>query len=441
MRVLHIGNIANNAYNNAKFLRRKGIDADALTYDYSHVMSQPEWEDAVFDGEVDEYYPDWSTVDIHGFRRLGWFHQVDVDQENRNHWAGRAKHFYGQFWLEWQLLRAKETARDTVRCLNLRWDFHRLVRHRQDPPAYRDIASLAPYVRYLDPFMKGYDIIQAYGLYEPKFVLLAAPGTPLVAFEHGTMRDFPFEEGSNGRWISLAYKKARRVIITNADSIMAARRMGLENIEFIPHPIDETKFRPQATPLAAELRNAYGCEFVVFSPSRHNWLLKGNDKVLRAFAEVLQRRKLNAVLLLCRWGQEIDRSRKLIEELGIALRVAWLPPLNKMKLVEFYNASDVVLDQFMLGAFGTTTPEAMACGKPVVLYFNEEVHKWCFPEMPPVLSAFTEPEIAARVMDLLKNDVERAAIGKRARTWVEKHHGWELVAERHIRLYREILDH
>ncbi len=62
VKILHIGNIANNAYNNAKFQRRVGIQADVLCYDYSHVMAQPEWEDAEFEEEVDEYYPDWTRV-------------------------------------------------------------------------------------------------------------------------------------------------------------------------------------------------------------------------------------------------------------------------------------------------------------------------------------------------------------------------------------------
>lgn len=439
MKVLHIGNIANNAYNNAKFLRRKGIEAEALTYDYSHVMSQPEWEDATFEGEVDEYYPDWTCVDLNGFQRPEWFHYVDFQNEHRNPFAWRRKYFRGQFWLEWKARQCKETVQMVARYAKWRWAYRRLVCHRRDPLRYRDLSWAWSTARYLRPFMKGYDLIQAYGLYEPKFALLGASNQPLVAFEHGTMRDFPFEDSSNGRWISLAYMKARKVIITNADSILSARKMGLNNVEFIPHPVDETKCRPQETPLTARLRNTHGCDHVLFCPSRQNWSLKGNDKLIRAFAEVVKSRKLNATLFLCQWGQEVDRSRELIKELGLGPRVVWLPPLNKTKLVDFYNAADVVLDQFTLGVFGTTTPEAMACGKPVVLHFNEEVHKWCFPEMPPVLSAFTEPEIAARVMDLLKNDVERAAIGKRARTWVEKHHGWELVAERHIRLYREIL--
>src|SRR5206468_8911521 len=78
MRVLHIGNIANNAYNNAKFLRRQGVDASVLVYDYTHVMGQPEWEDAVFEQPVDEYHPRWDEVNLNGFRRPEWFHQIQL---------------------------------------------------------------------------------------------------------------------------------------------------------------------------------------------------------------------------------------------------------------------------------------------------------------------------------------------------------------------------
>ena len=48
LRVLHIGNIANNAYNNARIQRQRGIDAYVLSFDYYHIMATPEWEDADF---------------------------------------------------------------------------------------------------------------------------------------------------------------------------------------------------------------------------------------------------------------------------------------------------------------------------------------------------------------------------------------------------------
>ena len=49
MRVLLIGNIANNAFWSARLLREAGVEADVLCYDDYWVMSSPEWEEADFD--------------------------------------------------------------------------------------------------------------------------------------------------------------------------------------------------------------------------------------------------------------------------------------------------------------------------------------------------------------------------------------------------------
>ena len=41
-RILHIGNIANNAYNNALILNSYGITSDVLCYDNYNIFSCPE---------------------------------------------------------------------------------------------------------------------------------------------------------------------------------------------------------------------------------------------------------------------------------------------------------------------------------------------------------------------------------------------------------------
>lgn len=75
-RVLHIGNIANNAYINAKIMRNLGIEADVLCPDYYHIMGCPEWEDAEFEGDIgDQNMPDWWSVNLKGFKRPSWFLQ------------------------------------------------------------------------------------------------------------------------------------------------------------------------------------------------------------------------------------------------------------------------------------------------------------------------------------------------------------------------------
>ena len=78
LRVLHIGNIANNAYNNALIQRQFGIEADVICYNYYHVMGCPEWEAASFDGRVDSTFPDWWATELGGWQRPDWFVQGPV---------------------------------------------------------------------------------------------------------------------------------------------------------------------------------------------------------------------------------------------------------------------------------------------------------------------------------------------------------------------------
>src|SRR5204863_4991724 len=71
MRSAHAGNIANNAYLIAKFLRRRGEDAHAFHFRAEFIMGHPEWEDADFELEVDPFDPpDWNAVRFtNGFQR------------------------------------------------------------------------------------------------------------------------------------------------------------------------------------------------------------------------------------------------------------------------------------------------------------------------------------------------------------------------------------
>ena len=75
-RILHVGNIANNAYQTAKMLNAAGADCDVLCADYYHTMGTPEWDDADFSGDVgDQNYPAWQEVELRGFERPKWFAQ------------------------------------------------------------------------------------------------------------------------------------------------------------------------------------------------------------------------------------------------------------------------------------------------------------------------------------------------------------------------------
>lgn len=428
MKILHVGNIANNAYNNAKFLRRKGVHSDVLCYGYTHVMGQPEWEDAEFEGQPDEFHPQWDQLDLGGFRRPSWFMQDELLPRIPK----RKKWFKGQFFLEHLLKKPMLIAKAWPTYLESR------ATNSRPRPRLIDVLKVFPNRRQFEKWYDGYDLIQAYAT-EPIHAWMFGQGRPYVAFEHGTMRHIPFEASGTGRLLTLAYRRAAKVIITNPDVIAAARRLGLNKFVFIPHPVDETKYCTRPTPVRSQLVNRYQTDLVFFAPSRHNWVLKGNDVLIRAFARFVKGSTRKPLLIVSEWGQEVAESQRLIQELGVGDRVVWTPPLNKMRLIEYYNAADLILDQFTIGTFGTVTPEAMACEKPVLLHFDRQVHEWCYAEMPPVISARTEDQIFRQLIELCADHARRKAIGQSSREWIVKYHGWELVADRQLAIYRELL--
>ncbi len=65
-RVLHISNIANNAYINAKIFNACGLENHVINACY-FAMGCPEWEDAYFTDKIDNLWkPDWCEYNLNG---------------------------------------------------------------------------------------------------------------------------------------------------------------------------------------------------------------------------------------------------------------------------------------------------------------------------------------------------------------------------------------
>jgi glycosyltransferase involved in cell wall biosynthesis len=441
MRVAHVGNVANIAYLNTKLLRRAGVEADIYYYDFDLCLAQPEWEDADIEGAFDLMDPRWrERIRVLNYQRPAWAHPVNMNPCRgtfaikipfSNPHGSRFARFLSRWerranraipaWYQYQIVRRSLKRRG----LNLELSFLESIVHF-DIYRFREI-------------VQNYDLVQAYGL-EPIHCLIDFPVKPYIAYEFGTMREIPFEKSLRGRLLAAAYQQANKVIITNADVRALAEELGLRNYVFIPHPVDEEKFYPGLSRVRGELEDQYGRDVVVlFAPARHDWAVKGNDKMIRAAARLMGQERKPIVLVLTRWGQEVERSQALIAQLGIESQVKWLPLLAKRKMAEYYRAADIVLDQFNIGTFGLTTPEAMACARPVMVYFDAKLHEWCYEEMPPILSARSLDEIYQGLFGLVRDSDLRERLGRQGREWFLKYHSGERIADLHIRLYQEVL--
>ncbi len=509
-RVLHLGNIANNAYLNARILREAGFECDVACHDYYHLMGCPEWEDAdVPPGTGDHFRPWWSRSELGSFRRPRWFAQGprelviaylgDLRRGRRIRAAlgwrtlaafrflrARGYAFVRRIGLHripgapsaWRglrraggglrrrlagvpglrRLRRAIGALPGLRRMNpapqptpgpdLRRHVAELYRKRFERFGEGEIEAVVERALAWRPLFREYDAVIGYAT--DGILPLAAGKRPYLAYEHGTIRHLPFQDTPAGRECALCYAEADEVLITNCDNRASAERLGLRRYRFVPHPVNERDLAElcrRGEDLGRRLRAELGCRFLVFHPARQHWgpdrhpdWEKGNDRLIRGFAAFLREIEGDAVAVFVEWGQRLEQSRALLRELGIEERVRWIPPLPHRRMVPYMAAADAVADQFHLGAFGSITPKALACARPVLLHLDEERHRWCFPELPPVLNVREPEAVRDALLRLYRSPEEAAALGRAGRAWYRKYHSAARVADRLGRAIAEAVD-
>ncbi len=618
LRVLHIGNIANNAYNNAKIQRSLGIEADVLCYDYYHIMGTPEWEDTDIKGSLDNFHPDWWAVDLGNWQRPDWFVQGPLldclDYLRAKHRGTNADRLLARRRLVqayWDILDEKATtngkrrrwlspmtlsalrttlkiapeltlpgttlreratacwnnfalpvlsqlsnraslnaAAKNVRIASVDPALVRRVRgetakpmdhvrialfrtwraqvglsavmeptHYEGSGSEPQIARLESLRRYgrlsfhsvawggskvlskisariaprttstiasplattsatlarreavrehyrrsfadvpsamleselthadclsghLSDVMAHYDIVQAYST--DGLTPLFAGVTRFCAYEHGTIREIPFEDNLQGRLCKFTYRHAPRVFVTNSDVLPSIPRIGIpaHRVTNLPHAFNDGKLRkfrddnPQLLPPTGIP--------ILFSPTRHHWHVgggswtKGNDVLLRA-AGRLHKEGRDFRLRCVEWGQEVDKSKALIDELGIAHLVEWVPTMTKRQLWAAYCQSHVVVDQFALPALGGVAFEALALGRRLITRIDESTLEQFFGAAPPLLNGETVDDVTRQIAHILDDPNDEAKLGQKARQWIEIFHSSTRTLALQARAYRDLM--
>lgn len=571
LRVLHIGNIANNAYNNARIQRALGIEADVLSHDYYHIMGCPEWEDAEFTGDVgDAFFPDWWATSLRGWRRPAWFASGPVEMALQNlllrsrgpaiiewlfrslpevaAWHATRKGLAAQgrsiSRLPWRLaiaekvlprlflrsstepytyinghpaassarssgpdaqkqmnvidlimklsrlfyrlwfkllnrphplstLKAKSTAfmsnvllwplaavrgwlvRRVLSKLSpdavVKRDTHlaaqrERILHLNAAAPHSTLSSLDAYIcahapRFFDA-MREYDIIQGYSI--DGFIPMVNGIGRYVCYEHGTLRELPFEDSLTGILCREAYLSAPWSFVTNSDVLSSVARLGLDprRVVNLPHAFNDQKLRDFRAGYP-ELRPPEGPP-ILFSPTRQHWvdrnrsLTKGNDIMFRA-AGRLACEGVNFQLVLVEWGQDVAASKALIADLGFADRVVWVPPMQKRELWTRYCTSHAVLDQFSLPALGGVGFETMALGRRLITALDRPQCDTFYGKAPPCLDAQTEEECVAKMRQIVADPHDTAGLGEAAAQWIEDYHSAQLIVARQAAVYRELM--
>ena len=493
LRILHIGNIANNAYYNSKFLNEIGVHSDVFCHENYHIMSSPEWEESELNTlPKNQYFPEWWNLGIDDFERQRWFAQgpwnlcvdyliawLDEDQpkadmlwemlEKARRKARKYRNIYkfarkigsliqepystiGKRILD-GFVNRKSPTKNPVEKINDKSETYKILidsysknfPDRKVKLSSNDIDLYYAKSIALKPLLTRYDIVQAYA--NDVIPVLLSGHKPYVAFEHGTLRDAPesskaykgpFYPNPSGKLTALAYKLADHVFVTNADVISSVKKLNITNFSPICHPFDETVYKIEDK-YHDQIRMKIGSKYMFLCPIRHDWIVKGTDKYIRALP--LLREKLGNTFKVCfvPWGEQISESKRLIKNLGCEDLVEWVGPFGRVWFRRWMYAADVVFDQIAYDAFGVTAPQAMACGTPVIIRYDDETIKWMYGALPPALKADSEEGIVSQTLRAIDPEF-REKYKKEAKEWIRKFHSAEKTTTDLLKVYITIME-
>jgi len=304
-------------------------------------------------------------------------------------------------------------------------------------PERRDRLMRADFRGYREDFRRWVKLIAKYDLVEgyatdPVYPMLV--GTkPYVAYEHGTIREIPFQTTGIGRLCALSYRLADFTVITNPDCIEAAKKLGLEHYRYIPHVLDRKYFNQTGLYDSKNPLERY--RPYVFCPSRHDWGLKGTHHAIEGFARFCKQYP-EFRMVMSRWGKDVKRSQELIASLGIERNIALMDPVSICNLIRVAHHAFALIDQFVL-FFGGIAPTALAVGVPLIAHVDFSKCRWCYDEQPPYFEAH-DGESVYRALVQIK-ECDRQAYVQKARDWVLRNYNYQDVAGRHLEIYQKLL--
>jgi D-inositol-3-phosphate glycosyltransferase len=135
---------------------------------------------------------------------------------------------------------------------------------------------------------------------------------------------------------------------------------------------------------------------------------------------------------------ELLRVRNLVDDLGLAGRVRFVPPQRHDALAGFYRAADVCLVPSRTESFGLVALEAAACGVPVVASDVGGLRTLVEDGVTGFRVEGRSPEeFAAPVARLLADPRLAREIGARADA-ASREYAWSMTAARLRRLYTDL---
>ena len=167
-------------------------------------------------------------------------------------------------------------------------------------------------------------------------------------------------------------------------------------------------------------------DLVLYSHTRHVWNRplhdpghKGNDRLLRGVA--LFKRAMPGVrvaLITFEYGTSVQQSKALARHLDIEDTVHWFPIARRKDLMGGILLADIVCSEFVHSWLtGGVIFEALAMSRPLLGYRDDALYQPRSGDLYPMLNASTAEDISARLQEYMADPSRHRAAAAMGRQW------------------------
>ena len=238
-------------------------------------------------------------------------------------------------------------------------------------------------------------------------------------------------------------KKVDRVVAISQGMYDIARMYDVppENLIIIANGIDTSVFKPEADGLSIRKKFGIGSSPLVVSVGFEK--IKGMEHLIRSIPKVLNEIPNAKFILIGIDGHRKNELQILARKLNVETSTIFVCRAPSHMMPKFFAAADVVAvnfctitDKILPTEFGLVHLEAMGCGKPVV---TSEAKGLIENGRTGFRVSTNIDDIASTIVRILKHKKLRVRIGRNARKLIEKHYSTEVMTERYLQLYNEVI--
>jgi hypothetical protein len=152
---------------------------------------------------------------------------------------------------------------------------------------------------------------------------------------------------------------------------------------------------------------------------------KGNNHLINGFADFLVRRpdlKVSSVLILMEYGGDVEKSKKLIQELNITEHVIWFSKMQRKDLMVLISITDICVGELGYRTWYSYSSimEFMAMKKPLMHHRGDEIYRKKGLDLYPMVDIDSADGVTKTLLDLVDHEQKYILIGIEAQKWINK---------------------